>query len=125
MEQEFHLKDLKTGYVVVLNNGRRYLVLKRKDFYEEHSNFLGMSDGNVVSFMSSRRHFDEDLNGVGVYEGQSIEQVYGCTFEPGNAYSISIDCRELIWERKRTRKMTVAEISKALGYEVEIVKGDT
>lgn len=29
---------------------------------------------------------------------------------------------KLIWERKESKKMTVAEICKELGYEVEIVK---
>jgi hypothetical protein len=34
----------------------------------------------------------------------------------------STDGRELLWEEKATKEMTVAEISKALGYEVKIVK---
>lgn len=33
-------------------------------------------------------------------------------------------CLELIAERKEVRKMTVSEISKELGYEVEIIKED-
>ena len=37
---------------------------------------------------------------------------------------LNIPDYKLIWERKEKRKMTVSEICKELGYDVEIVKED-
>lgn len=35
------------------------------------------------------------------------------------------DERNCIWKREEVRKMTVSEICKELGYEVEIVRDDS
>ena len=58
--------------------------------------------------------------------GHDIVAVYG--YVRGSlAYSrsgvLSEENRELLWERKIPKKMTVEEISNILGYEVEIVAG--
>lgn len=51
----------------------------------------------------------------------AIQRVYGPTCNQA-LLDNSIADRELLWERKEPKKMTVAEICKALGYDVEIVK---
>lgn len=51
----------------------------------------------------------------------AIQRVYGPTCNQ-LLLDNSINDRELLWERKEPKKMTVAEICKALGYDVEIVK---
>ena len=35
---------------------------------------------------------------------------------------MAIEGRNLIWERKKKKEMTIAEIEKELGYSVKIVK---
>ena len=57
-----------------------------------------------------------------VYEDCQIIKVYGCTNNYCLLANSTVD-RDLLWERpKGPKKMTVAEICAALGYDVEIVK---
>jgi hypothetical protein len=101
-------KYLKNGNIIECRNRRRYVV---------------MNDGN---FAIDATEFIEDLENVGTFEDEEwdIMKIY----HPTRSTSLSnllknpwLYC-ELVWERTEKKEMTVAEISKALGYEVKIVK---
>ncbi len=71
----------------------------------------------------SLHHFDDDLVQIGAHR-MVVTAIYGRTV---NSDLLNCDTlnRELLWERKeetKAKKMTVAEVCKALGYDIEIVK---
>ena len=103
-------KDLESGMVVETRGGDRHLVIKKS---------------GVINFMS--------LDGKTFFDEEDIED--DMTFPEWCDYCNIMkvfaggttlnDCREttdLIWERKESKEMTVAEIEKALGYPVKVVK---
>ena len=101
-------KYLKNGNVIECRNRRRYVV---------------MNDGN---FAIDATDFIEDLENVGTFEDEEwdIMEIYRPTRSTSLSNLLkepSLYC-ELVWERTEKKEMTVAEISKALGYEVKIVK---
>lgn len=63
----------------------------------------------------------DKFNADGVYMESQILAIYGRTYNCCLLDNSTKD-RELLWERKETKKMTVSEICEALGYDVEIVK---
>ena len=118
------MKDmLQNGDVLVCKNGTYiYIKNENKDYHLKRQNLLNIDGG----FMPLEE-YDEDLNfGHDPKDEFSFNKVYRfkyliklILFIEGE---VSISEAELIWERKEVREMTVAEISKALGYEVKIVK---
>ena len=72
-------------------------------------------DGYIIMPESAEIIFDE-FNEDDVL---SIKKVYQ---PPVSSFGQMLNAHNPIWERKEVRKMTVAEICKELGYEVEIVK---
>lgn len=103
-------KDLESGMVVEIRDGRRYLVIKKADGI----NFMNLDGTN---------HFDEkymkdDMTFPEWRDRCDIMRIYrgGVTLN---------DCKttkDLLWERKEPKEMTVAEIEAALGYPVKVVK---
>jgi len=114
MPKELTLKDkyFRTGYVVELKRGTKYIVLR---------------DGNEVAlarlcngyFLHNWRcfnDFDNDLRGT-VYH--DIVKVYDrvCRWGENNL--------TLIWERKEeVKEMTIEEVEKLVGTKVKIVGGE-
>lgn len=103
-------KDLESGMVVEIRDGRRYLVIKKADGI----NFMNLDGTN---------HFDEtgigdDMKAPDVFEHCDIMKV----FAGGTTLNNCRKTTDLIWERKEPKKMTVAEIEAALGYPVKVVK---
>ena len=102
-----------SGYVCVLRDGT---VCK----------FERLSNGNVC--LSSEKHWypvekiDVETMGYPEEPELDITKIYGFAKYPRNAWKCSIEGRELIWERKEKKEMTIAEIEKELGYSVKIVK---
>ena len=101
-------KYLKNGNVIECRNRRRYIV---------------MNEGN---FATDATEFIEDLENVGTLRAEEwdIMEIYRPTRSTSLSNLLknpSIYC-ELVWKRAEKKEMTVAEISKALGYEVKIVK---
>ena len=99
-------QDLRSGMVVELKNGKRYLVIA------ETLQFVGLHE-----HMEYASHSDDLTFGFGYL---NVEKVYN----PGNVtFSEMIEHpTNLIWERKVVKELTVKEIEHLLGYSVKIVK---
>lgn len=114
--------DLKTGMVVEMRNGERYLVMLNPDYVDrdlisfsggflplcEFDDYLAANDG------------DTEWDIVKVYRIEA--NVHYIISNPG----IAIKHARLLWERtEETVEMTVAEIEEKLGVKnLKIVKGD-
>lgn len=123
---QFSKSDLKPGYVVEFRSGRKALILPYHDDLGDCDALLMVYDApNSRSWDPVDACLSDDLlwktdNGD---KSQDVIRVYGLSDVGGRAISAeSVDDRRILWERKETKKMTVAEVCKALGYEVEIVK---
>lgn len=114
MKQEFTKADLKAGYLVKDRQGDIKMVMPTQDsmivVYKDGASWGDMNYINDDLTYKDSRHNEFDIMKVYGFSKYGIE-VLG--FKIGN--------RPLLWERKEPKKMTVAEIEKALGYEVEIV----
>lgn len=117
MKKKFTTDDIKSGYVVKLRNGDLTFVLRAGNFDK-----ILCYDNGLWRLMSG---FDKntlkraDLNDY----GNDIMEVYGLV-EYGyfsEAVIADTEHRPLLWKRSEPVKMTVEEISKKLGYDVEIV----
>ena len=105
--------DLKTGMVVELKNGTKYMVL------------LDTPCGDVLirdAAWSPFSRYDHNLNQDNLYDPLcGIARVY----KPNGEYQMERKYwgeMELIWERQKPKKMTLAEIEAELGYPVDIVE---
>lgn len=106
--------DLKVGYVVKDRKGNLRMLMptqKGLRFVRDCGLYIDYDD------------ISEDLKNTG-YSGAvyDIVEVYGFAQSTCNALDISTARREMLWNRPEAKKMTVAEICKELGYDVEIVK---
>ena len=102
-------KYLDNGNIIECRNGYRYVV---------------MGDGDFA--VNATIGFIEDLENIGLHKAEmwDIMKIYHPIRSAGFSSLLkepSLYC-ELVWERIEKKEMTVAEISKALGYEVKIVK---
>lgn len=101
---DFTIDDLQFADIVTTRNGKRYVVADGCLYGEDSDNY---SDCDTIA------------------EWYNYDLTY---FENNKDYDIIKVERDgnVIYERKETevKKMTVSEISKVLGYEVEIVKGE-
>ena len=120
------LKDLKTGMRIILRNGGEYIVLKDviTPYEEGKEDMYILIDGGWMSSSS----YNDDLTSKGnskdfdimeVYEQNNGEYLDGSVLDKN-----AIKKMNLIWKREEKKKMTVSEICKELGYDVEIVKED-
>lgn len=105
--------ELKEGMIIECRNGNRY-------FFREHRGKLIGSNFNEWIELS----YDEELNvNEYFYEEYDIMKIY-----ESKAYVLSNlfdnDYLTCIWKRKESKKMTLAQISEALGYEVEVVDNE-
>jgi hypothetical protein len=95
----------------------------------ENETFLAMicfNSKNELCVSSSRFWCPlVELNDDMVCENAIIKKVYGCSYSDKWAYELSTDYRKLLFERKeepKTEEMTLAEVCKALGKNIKIVK---
>lgn len=104
---EFTLADLRSGRVVETRNGYRYLILK---------------DGDEIDLMNAngekhlRGQYDNHLNDH--TKDFDIMRV----FRKVDTFKEVKTTTKLLWERKEPKKMTITEICKELGYDVEIIQ---
>lgn len=113
--------DLKTGMRVTYRNGDQRLVL------------LGTADGNILTNIP--KHGDGGVKNkfadldceYAVDMINKIDHKWDImkveTPENKFRYLSLGDDYDVIWQRKEVKKMTVADVARALGYDVEIVKG--
>ena len=112
-EEEYKMKyfntdELKSGMVVELRCGLRYLVV-----HETLINGNGFM--RIKSYINCNSTFKSD-------DSFDIMKVFD-TQKPHLTTIDKLDRAEnLIWERIEQKEMTVEEIEKALGYSVKIVK---
>lgn len=124
---EYTRNDIKPGYAVKLRNGEVRVAMPVGTL-----NTLILTKGHLDkwTYLSSWKidlKFSESA--MNYHESASdfdIMEVYSCITGTDNynrCGDVTTDHRKLLWSRVEAKKMTVAEISKELGYPVEIVEG--
>ena len=109
------IQDLKTGMVVETRLGEKYLIINRDGkLCGIGTNCYMTIDGEWPHKSNMTWPDDSDLDIMKVFEPRL-----------GNINRMLSDERNCIWNREDVRKMTVSEICKELGYEVEIVRDDS
>lgn len=103
--------DLKVGYVVKTRDGYLRMLVPIK--------FCGLVFMRKTCQVLMYKDYTEDLTDTDGDAQYDIMEVWG--FSEANAFDVSTDDRDLLWKRE-PKKMTVSEICKELGYDVEIVK---
>ena len=105
--------ELKEGMIIECRNGYRYL-LRKVDDTIIGSSFDGWFTAMYDENLCENCYHDEDFDIMKIYESNA--RVLGNLFNN--------DYLECIWERKEPKKMTLAQISEALGYEVEVIDNE-
>ena len=102
--------ELKEGMIIECRNGHRYL-LRKVDDNLIGSNNTGYIDIDYDKDLNENKYCQEDFDIMKIYETKAyvLEDLF------------NNDYLECIWERKEPKKMTLAQISEALGYEVEVI----
>ena len=103
---EFTKADLQAGDVITVKNGDK--------LYLSSNGYFVDIEGERFNSIASRGDLTNDLLCDGDDRDSDIMKVERPTYH--TVY-------ERVEEKKEPKKMTVAEISKELGYDVEIVKG--
>lgn len=110
----FKLEDIKIGYMVEVTV-----------IGDEHIKYLCTAtiwDGFKILtngiYWFKLSDFDDNMKST----FDKITKVWGYTENPESMWYNDTDKRPLLWERPSAKKMTMAEIEKILGYEIEIVE---
>lgn len=111
---EFTLDDLETRMVIETRNGDRYLVLR--DQKEIH---VMCSDGNYYTKLVGGNYRNHD---VGMRFLGDTDLDIMMVFPKVDTFEEVKTVKGPIWERKERKKMTLTEICKELGYDVEIIQ---
>jgi hypothetical protein len=111
--KEDNKMELKEGMIIECRNGNKYLLRKRSDKLI-CSNFDGWFTATYDEKLNENEYYVEELDIMKIYESKAY--LLGNLFD--NKY---LTC---IWERKESKKMTLAQISEALGYEVEVIDNE-
>lgn len=104
--KDFTLADLKEKMIIETRDGDRYMYL----------NNIGVGKDTYLSFVYTRLDLTSTIS-----KDFDIVKVYNCG-TLGSFTWLLQNPGKLIWEREEAKEMTVAEIEKALGYPVKIVK---
>ena len=105
---------LKEGMIIECRNGNRYL-LRKVDDVLICSNFGGWFRATYDEKLNETEYYVEDFDIMKIYESKAsmLKNLFDNKF---------LTC---IWKRKKEpKKMTLAQISEALGYEVEIIDNE-
>lgn len=100
--------DLKSGMVIETREGERYLAV------EPNGVLFFMNLNGHTFFTSAIMHEDMTMP----YQGLDIVKI----FAPCNTFDDCKITQDILWERGKLKEMTMAEIEKALGHPVKIVK---
>lgn len=111
--KEDNKMELKEGMIIECRNGNRYLLRQIDDELIGSSNtgYIGL---HYDKKLNENQYFIEDYDIMKVYTSEAF--VLNSLFDD--------DYLECIWERKEPKKMTLAQISEALGYEVEVADNE-
>lgn len=111
--------NLQTGDIVLLRNGKKYIVLKDTKVSGDIEDILvSLEDGCYLCF----RYYNENLKDNGGDDKFDIMKVCSHSYVGDNIRDHILYSREKwTWERQAVKEMTVDEISKELGYEVKVV----
>lgn len=110
--KEMTKQDLKVGYVVQHKNGNFAMVMEVQD---------GLVLATIAGHYVKLEDVQDDLT-INWDDNYSIIKIYGFKNSAIDCLEISSNRRPILWVRKETKKMTVSEICKELGYDVEIIK---
>ena len=111
--KEDNKMELKEGMIIECRNGNRYL-LRRVDDVLIGSNFDEWIKATYDENLCENYFHNKTFDVMKIYMSKSTQLKN--LFD--NNY---ITC---IWERKEPKKMTLAQISKELGYEVEVIDNE-
>ena len=113
--------ELKEGMIIECRNGDRYLL-------RTACGKLVASSNNEYINLDYDEELDEELN-----ENKYFNKYFNKDFDVMKIYTskaftlnslFNDKYLECIWERKEPKKMTLAQISEALGYEVEVIDNE-
>lgn len=111
--EEDNKMELKEGMIIECRNRIRYL-LRQVNGELIGSNNTGHIDLRYNEELNENKYFDEDYDIMKIYISNAF--ILSKVFDDGYL--------ECIWKRKQPKKMTLAQISKALGYEVEVIDNE-
>lgn len=105
--------ELKEGMIIECRNGDRYLLRTAC------GELVASSNDKYISLdydeeLNENKYFDKDFDVMKIYKSNARGL--------GNLFNDNY--LECIWERKEPKKMTLAQISEALGYEVEVIDNE-
>ena len=122
-------KDLKTGMILVTEKDEYVMVLKDTENGDIVSGDAWMpiyENIEIVDYLKVKKIY-QPLNNKAYLSRNAGFMKRNINTSKKNAKTFSfldIPDYKLIWERKEKRKMTVTEICKELGYDIEIIKED-
>lgn len=125
------LSDLKTGMHVILRDGDEYIVLKDTCLCNCLCNAYDYDtyEKNIIKTLNSKTYtsldnYNEDFTSTR-FKGLDIVEVYTCDCITAILESVKNEPDSFIriFEERPTKKMTLEEIEKELGYKIEIVNG--
>lgn len=114
--QNMTLDDLKTGMIVTVRGGDKYLILKNAP---DHENiyFIGVRKNGWINSVG----YDKNLK----YNEDSTFDIVKVEVVRREMYLTHFEDHpeelKVIWEERPAVKLTVAEIEARLGYKIEIV----
>lgn len=123
-EKQFKKSDLKSGDIVELRNGDRYILIKnaRHNQYDNPTDiFMGVNSYRCIPFS----HYNDNL--LNSKEGKSydIMKMSDGFYIPNIHLAYPLDTfktPDWVWEREETEEMTLEEVCKELGRDIKIVK---
>ena len=129
LEPVFTKADLKTGHIVTVRRGGKFVVFKNLEGNFDGVNIKDSEKSYFVNIGSMGYNlfdeYDDNLcvrtvtaSDYDIMKVEEVDTVAALTNE--RAYDLAN--KKTIWERSVPKKMTLAEIEKELGYPVEVVE---
>ena len=111
--KEDNKMELKEGMIIECRNGERYLLRT------VCGELVASSNDEYMNFdydeeLNENKYFNKDFDVMKIYTSKAF--ILNSLFNDNYL--------ECIWERKEPKKMTLAQISEALGYEVEVIDNE-
>lgn len=121
--------DLSTGMLVRFRNGEHCFVVIGAKIYNgpgfDYANVLKTIDSNTTYNL---KHYDQNFKFCHPSAPSVVDLDIIQIWAPNDLADIfnkdrTLDNKQLVWEREPDKKeMTIAEIEKALGYSIKIIK---